>query len=67
MTTVDDRFEIPCCGCTGTVIFVEPEPDGQPTFFHTMPYCARFDQTNTVDDIIKYMRDCVDAQRKRSS
>ncbi len=47
---------LPCVGCTGKVTFsVETE---RPTFFHTMPYCKRFDATNTADDLIVYMRDC---------
>jgi hypothetical protein len=32
--------------------------------FHTMPYCARFDETNTSQGIVKYLRDCGDARER---
>jgi hypothetical protein len=56
---VVNGITLPCCACKGTVTFQVPESDqDHPTFFHTMPPCERFDQTNTTDDIVKYMRDC---------
>ena len=66
---IEKSVTVRCCACAGQVTFEEPgeEADSRPTFLHTMPYCSRFDQTNTVDDIIKYMRDCVDAQNKEKN
>lgn len=60
-SVVEKETTLPCCDCSGTVSFVHPDNSksgGQPTFFHTMPYCKRFDDTNTTDAIIQYMRDC---------
>lgn len=60
------RTTIRCCACRGYVTFQSPtdEPGDRPTFFHTIPYCKRFDETNTADGIIQYMRDCVDARAR---
>lgn len=59
METVRQQVTLPCCDCDGKVTFVIPEAEGdRPTFFHTMPPCARFDSTNTADAVIQYFRDC---------
>jgi hypothetical protein len=62
--SIPTRTTIRCCACPGTVIFQHPtgEPDDHPTFFHTMPYCKRFDAVNTQDELVRYMRDCQLAQ-----
>lgn len=50
---------VPCCGCSGKVTFVVPKANSDhPTLLHTMPYCKRFEETNTGDDIVKYVQDC---------
>lgn len=43
-----DSVPFPCCACDGTVIFTDQGE--HPTFFHTMPYCERFNATNTTED-----------------
>jgi len=55
-----DQIRMNCSDCSGEVIFVIPSETGtdRPTLFHTMPYCQRFDDTNTVKQIIQYYRDC---------
>lgn len=63
--TVDgvETITLPCCACAGKVSFATPETTDSPTFFHTMPMCKRFDDTNTADDVVQYLRDCGNAQR----
>lgn len=58
--TVDgvETITLPCCACAGKVSFATPETTAHPTFFHTMPFCARFEETNTADDLATYVRDC---------
>ena len=56
-----ETITLPCCACAGKVSFATPETTENPTFFHTMPYCSRFDSTNTAMDVVQYMRDCNDA------
>jgi len=56
---VRKQVTLRCCACAGQVTFVIPErDDDRPTFFHTMPYCARFDDVKTPDDVVSYFRDC---------
>lgn len=57
-----ETIQLPCCACTGKVSFGTPETTTHPTFFHTMPYCKRFDATNTQDELVNYIRDCRLAQ-----
>ena len=61
-----DQVTLRCCGCHGEVTFVVPKKDGsdRPTMFHTMPYCARFDETNTAAAVVQYFRDCGDAGKR---
>jgi len=60
-----DKIAVPCCACPGEVTFVVPKTDlDRPTMFHTVPYCARFNETNTADGIVQYLRDCA-PQRER--
>jgi len=60
-----ESITVRCCGCSGEVTFVIPKTDSdRPTMFHTMPYCARFDETNTSQGIVKYLRDCGDARER---
>jgi hypothetical protein len=58
-----ETITLPCCACDGKVSFATPETTTNPTFFHTIPYCKRFDDTNTTDDVVQYLRDCGNAQR----
>ena len=59
-----DKLTVRCCGCAGKVTFVVPKADAdRPTMFHTIPYCARFDETNTAAGIVDYLRDCGNAER----
>lgn len=60
---------VPCCACQGEVTFVVPRrgKKERPTFFHTMPYCQRFSDTNTSADVVKYLQDCNWAERQRSN
>jgi hypothetical protein len=60
-----ENVTIRCCACKGMVTFKAPRENDRPTFFHTMPYCERFDQTNTADAVIQYFRDCVTADNAR--
>lgn len=53
---------LPCCACAGKVSFADPETTENSTFFHTMPYCVRFEATNTGADLVQYLKDCVDYQ-----
>jgi len=64
MSKLPDQITVRCCGCSGEVTFVAPKADDRPTMFHTMPYCARFDETNTPDGIVQYLRDCNDARER---
>jgi hypothetical protein len=58
-----DKITVHCCGCTGEVTFVVPKTDSdRPTMLHTVPCCARFNETNTSDDIVRYLRACGDAR-----
>lgn len=50
--------ELPCSGCGAKVQFATPETTKNPTFFHPIPYCARFDGVNTTDELLVYMREC---------
>lgn len=55
---VSESLTLPCCGCDGTATFT---PEGEhPTFFHSMPFCERFNSTNTADQLSIYMRECGD-------
>jgi hypothetical protein len=68
MPLVKNSATVPCCACTGRVTFAMPESDDDRTaFFHTMPYCARFDQTNTPDAVVQYLRDCRKALNSRKN
>jgi hypothetical protein len=58
--TVVEVVELACCACGGKVSFATPETSERPLFFHTMPLCARFESTNTGDQVVAYMRECVD-------
>jgi len=61
--SVPDQITIRCCGCSGEVTFVVPKTDDDyPTMMHTVPMCGRFDETNTAEGIVQYMRDCSDAR-----
>jgi hypothetical protein len=59
-----DKIAIRCCGCAGEVTFISPTDNARPTFFHTIPACKRFDETNTAMGIVEYMRDCLDARER---
>jgi hypothetical protein len=61
-----DQITVRCCACTGTVTFQAPrsDPEDRPTFFHTIPACKRFDETNTVEGVVQYLRDCGDARER---
>lgn len=52
-----DAVSIKCCGCPGTVMFSR-DTSKSPTFFHTLPYCKRFYDTETIDELLEYMQDC---------
>lgn len=54
----DKKTTLPCCGCSGEVTFVHPDAGPQPTLFHTMPYCERFDSIKTIDGYLEYFKDC---------
>lgn len=58
--TVEEAVTLRCCACSGKVTFEAPKADAasRPTFFHTMPYCERFDRTNTTEELLQYIRDC---------
>jgi len=59
-----DKITVRCCACSGVVSFVVPKSDSDyPTMYHTMPYCGRFDSTNTADAIVTYLRDCGEAEQ----
>ena len=50
--------ELPCCACNGRVSFATPETTKNPTLFHTIPYCERFETTDTAMQVVEYMREC---------
>lgn len=52
------QYKVKCCDCSGEVTFVEPRPQDQPVFYHTLPYCKRFERTETADQLADYVRDC---------
>jgi hypothetical protein len=53
---ITEQVTLPCAGCSGRATFT---PEGErPTFFHTVPYCERFDRVHSIDDLFAYMRDC---------
>lgn len=52
-------IELPCCACEGRVSFGTPETTDRPTFFHTTPYCERFNATDTPMQMVDYMQECV--------
>lgn len=53
---------LPCCACAGKVSFTDPDTTQDVSFLHTMPYCVRFEETNTADDLVQYLKDCIDFQ-----
>lgn len=57
-----ETITLPCCACPGKVSFATPETTTHPTFFHTIPYCTRFDSVNTGEAFVEYVRDCRLAQ-----
>jgi len=57
-----ETIQVPCCACPGVVSFATPEATPNPTFFHTLPYCQRFDATNSAADLVQYLKDCIDFQ-----
>ena len=62
--TLPDKITVRCCGCKGDVTFQRPTDDleDHPTLYHTIPYCKRFEDVNTLDDLADYVRDCRRAQ-----
>ena len=59
---VRDAITLPCSGCGGQATFT---PHGErPTFFHTMPFCERFDRVKTIAELTEYMHEC---QRKSNT
>lgn len=53
---VKNSITLPCSGCGGKATFTS---EGErPTFFHTMPYCERFNGVNTIAELTTYMREC---------
>ena len=63
---IKNAVTLPCAACDGKATFTA---EGErPTFFHTIPYCRRFDETNDVDSLLRYWKDCVakdEAQKRK--
>jgi hypothetical protein len=53
---INHSVTLPCSGCGGNATFT---PEGaQPTFFHTIPICDRFNRVNSIAELTEYMREC---------
>lgn len=57
---IKNSITFTCSGCDGKATFT---PDGErPTFMHTFPFCERFNEVCTVEELTAYMRECAEKQ-----
>lgn len=56
-----DGISLPCCACGGEASFFIPPPGSERQrvlLAHSLPSCRRFEEAESPDAILKYLRDC---------